>query len=149
MKERYRYSAMTRMSFEGILARDGVLIYPNVGDSMRPMIRQGRDLLVIRRLERKPVRNDIVLYKRDNGQYVLHRLIKIRKNDYVMRGDNRYGKEYGITDQHIIGILTSIIRNGEELPLSSWKYRLYVYVWCNLYPLRAVVLRVQSLIKCF
>lgn len=140
---------MSRMSFEGILARDGVLVYSNVGDSMLPLIRQGRDLLVIKKPEHKPVQNDIVLYKRDNGQYVLHRIIKVRKRDYVLCGDNRYNKEYGITDRHIIGILTSIITNGKELPLSCRRYRLYTCVWCKLYPIRALVLLGRNVIRHF
>ena len=43
-----------------------------------------------------------------SGRYVLYRILKVRENDYVICGDNRYRKEYGITDQHINGVLTSV-----------------------------------------
>ena len=35
---------MTR--FEDVIERDGRLVYTNVGDSMRPLIRQDRDILI-------------------------------------------------------------------------------------------------------
>ena len=38
---------MTNSSFEEQLARTGKLIYTNKGDSMMPLIKQDRDLLII------------------------------------------------------------------------------------------------------
>ena len=55
------------------------------------------------------------MYKRDNGKHILHRVLKVRRDDYVMCGDNRWAKEYGIQDRHIIGVLTAVIRNGKEI----------------------------------
>ena len=73
---------MSKSGFEEILERDGRLIYSSVGDSMLPMIRQGRDLLVIEKPAGRLKRYDIPLYKRDNGRYVLHRILKVRDKDY-------------------------------------------------------------------
>ena len=137
-------SEMNKSSFEEILARDGRLFYTNVGDSMMPLIKQGRDLLVIEKTHGKLKKYDILLYKRDNGQYVLHRILKVRKNDYVICGDNRWSKETGITDRHIIGVLTALVREGKEVPLDTRKYRLYTHLWCDFFLIRAVILRMQS-----
>ena len=70
---------MTR--FEDIIDRDGRLIYTNVGDSMMPLIRQDRDLLIIEKPDGRLKKYDVPLYKRDNGQYVLHRILKFREDD--------------------------------------------------------------------
>ena len=135
-------------TFEEELNRTGHLIYSNVGDSMLPLIRQGRDLLVIEKTHGARLNKyDIPLYKRDSGQYVLHRILKVRENDYVICGDNRYNKEYGITDRHIIGVLTSVVRDGKELDFGSFKYRLYVFLWCGLFPVRAFILRIKHYAK--
>lgn len=116
---------MSKKTFEDILNEKGELIYSNVGDSMFPLI-QPRDLLVIKKWDGNPLKKfDIPLYKRDSGQYVLHRVIKVRKNDYVLCGDNRRLKETGITDRHILGVLTAIIRGGKTLPLDSPLFRRY------------------------
>ena len=71
-----------------------------------------RDLLVIVAVKKPLERYDIPLYRRDSGQYVLHRIVDIKDDGYVMRGDNRDILEYGIEDSQIIGVLTHIIRGG-------------------------------------
>ena len=152
---------MRKDSIEEILAREGRLIYSNVGDSMLPLIRQGQDLLVIERPKewdevdragaktvQKLKRFDIPLYRRDNSSvYVLHRVLAIRRNDYVLCGDNRWHREYGITDKNIVGRLTAVVRNGKELPLSGWRYGLYVLLWCRLFFLRALLLKCSAFVR--
>lgn len=138
---------MNKSSFEEVLARDGRLVYSNVGDSMAPLIRQGRDLLVIVRPQGRLKKYDIPLYKRRSGQYVLHRILKVRENDYVICGDNRFRREYGVTDAQILGVLESLVRGGREIPLRGWKYRLYEFFWCDLFPLRALVLKAVYVLK--
>ena len=132
---------MPKSSFEEVLARDGRLVYSNVGDSMWPLIRQGRDLLVIERPRGRLRKYDVPLYRRDSGQYVLHRVLRVREKDYVICGDNRACPETGITDKHILGVLTAVVRDGKELAVTDWRYRLYVRLWCGLFPLRALVLK--------
>ena len=114
---------------------------------MRPLIRQGRDLLVIKKPTGRLKKYDVPLYRRDSGQYVLHRILRVRENDYVICGDNRWHIETGITDQNIIGVLTAIIRDGKKLPVTDWRYRLYAHLWCDLFPLRAFVLRGWHVLK--
>ena len=108
---------------------------------MLPVIRQGRDLLVIRRQTGRLKKYDVPLYRRDSGQYVLHRVLKVREKDYVICGDNRWHRETGITDRQILGVLTAIIRDGKEVPVTAPLYRLYVHLWCGLFPLRAFFLK--------
>ena len=133
---------MNKSTFENEINRSGKLVYTNVGDSMKPLIRQGKDLLIIEKADGRLKKYDVPLYRRDSGQYVLHRILKVRENDYIICGDNRWQKEYGVTDRHIIGVLTSVVRNGNHaISVSSLRYRIYVHIWCDLFPLRTFVLR--------
>lgn len=133
---------MNKSTFENEINRSGKLIYTNVGDSMKPLIRQGKDLLIIEKADGRLKKYDVPLYRRDSGQYVLHRILKVRENDYIICGDNRWQKEYGITDRHIIGVLTAVVRNGNHaISVSSFRYMIYVHIWCDLFPLRALALR--------
>ena len=125
-------------TFEDILERDGRLVYTNVGTSMMPLLRERRDLMVIEK--KGPERLhwlDVPLFKRDNGQYVLHRVMWVRKNDYVICGDNQWYLERGITDKHILGVLTQVDRDGKILDMRSPKMRLYGLLQWLFYPLRA------------
>lgn len=138
---------MNKSSFEQELNEKGVLVYTNVGDSMLPLIRQNRDLIIIKKHQGRLKKYDVPLYKRDSGQYVLHRVLKVRRNDYVLCGDNRCNKEYGISDKHIIGVLTAVKRNGRTINVTDRKYRIYVHLWCDFFPIRAAIIRLRTLIK--
>ena len=138
---------MANSTFEEQLAKNGKLIYTNKGDSMMPLIKQGSDLLIIEPVHGRLKKYDVPLYKRDSGQYVLHRILKVRKNDYVICGDNRWIKEYGICDRHIIGVLTAVVRNGKEVSVHDRKYKLYVHLWCDFFPVRAFIVHVVSKLK--
>ena len=132
-----------KTTFEDVIRENGRLVYTNVGDSMYPLIKP-RDLLVITAAQTPLRRYDIPLYKRDSGQYVLHRIVKIRNGSYLICGDNRAWVEHGIEDRHIIGLLTGIIRNGEELPVRvTAKTRL----WCASITLRKIVFRLRRIGK--
>lgn len=139
---------MDKSTFEEQLAKSGKLIYTNKGDSMMPLIKQDRDLLIISRKPRRRLKKyDVPLYKRDSGQYVLHRILQVRPHDYVICGDNRWSKEYGIQDRHIIGVLTAVVRNGKEISVNDWKYRAYVHLWCDFFPIRAFIVHVKYWLK--
>lgn len=132
---------MSKSTFEEELKEKGVLVYTNVGTSMRPLIRQGKDVMIIKSFDNccKLKKMDVPLYKRENGQYVLHRIIKVTKDGYVIRGDNTYSNEYGVTDHQILGVLTGVIRNGKEIGVNSFGYKVYSYFWLYTYYIRKVV----------
>lgn len=133
---------MSKSTFEEELKEKGVLVYTNVGTSMRPLIRQGKDVMIISSLDklgRNLKKKDVPLYKRESGQYVLHRIIKVTKDGYVIRGDNTYSNEYGVTDHQIIGVLSGVIRNGKEISVNSFGYKVYSYFWLYTYYIRKVV----------
>ena len=134
-------------TFEQEIQRTGKLIYTNVGDSMMPLIRQDKDLLIIEKVSGRLKKYDVPLYRRDNGKYVLHRILKVREQDYVICGDNRWCKEYGITDRHIIGVLTGIVRNGKTISVTDKKYLLYVHLWCDFFPVRALLVHIFAKLK--
>ena len=138
---------MSKSTFEEEIRRKGKLVYTNVGDSMLPLIRQGRDILIISAVNGRLKKYDVPLYKRDSGQYVLHRILKVRADDYVICGDNRWQREYGISDRHIIGVLTGIVRDGKEISVNDNRYRLYVHLWCDFFYVRAFILMVKHYIK--
>jgi len=131
-------------SFEEILELDGKLIYKNKGVSMMPLIREGKDLMVIEKAASVPYRKyDAVLFKRENGIYVLHRILKKVPDGYWIVGDHCYAGE-NVNEHQILGVLTAVIRGGSEIPVTDFGYRLYVHLWCDFYPLRFLILRAKA-----
>ncbi len=138
---------MNKTTYEQELEQNGSLIYTTVGMSMRPFLRSGQDLMVIERPGSgrcKP--RDVVLYRRRSGKYVLHRIMWVRKDDYVLCGDNCWNLEPGIRDDQILGVLTAVIRDGKRQDVGQWSYRAKVFAWWLLYPIRACVFYIRYVI---
>ena len=130
-------------TFEELLNAKGFIVYTNVGGSMLPLLRQRRDVIEIRK--KGPGRcqkYDVVLYKRGD-QYILHRILKVMPEGYIIAGDNNTFVETDIRDENILGVMVRVIRNGKSITMDDWKYRLYVHLWCDCYPARMLLLRVK------
>lgn len=140
---------MNNSTYEEQLQEHGKLIYTNVGDSMMPLLRQNRDLMVIEaRPQGRLKKYDAVLYKRPaTGAYVMHRILEVREDDYVLCGDNRCWKEEGVKDDWILGILTAVIRDGKQISVTDRKYRLYVHLWCDFFPVRRIILILRNRLR--
>ena len=127
-------------TFSQELAETGRVVYTTRGASMRPLLRQGKDVVVIEKPKEHWKKYDAVLFLRKNGQYVLHRILKELDGKYWIVGDNCLGGEM-VSEQQIIGVMTSLKRGGRSVKLTDWRYRLYVRLWCAPYRLRFFVLR--------
>ena len=131
-EEMYLADAITVI--EEVLQADGEFrLYPK-GTSMLPLLVQGKDSVVLRRrndsLEKPLKKHDIAFYRRNSGQFVLHRVMKrSRDGSYTMCGDNQTVLEKGITPDQIIGYVCRIYKGERELSLASVKYKIYVLFW--------------------
>ena len=139
-----------KTTFEEELGRSGKLLYTNVGVSMRPLLREGRDVMVIERAEDFRTL-DAVLFRRPGvsgrGAYVLHRILKVLPNgNYWIVGDNCIEGET-VAKENVLGVLTGVMRDGKLLRVTDFRYRLYVHLWCAPYCLRFFVLRAKGWLK--
>lgn len=125
------------------LRENGVYVTNTVGHSMEPFLSHHRDVVVISRPERELCKYDVVLYRTSSGDYVLHRIIKPREHDFIIRGDNNYFNECVPRDK-IIGVLTSFVRNGKRGKVTDFGYRFYSRVRCASYPFRAAWRKLRS-----
>ena len=107
--------------FEEVLEKDKELFFTNVGYSMYPLIKQREDILhIVTSSSYK--KGDIVLYKSDIDHYVLHRILKIKKDKIICAGDYNYFKDKPIKFEQILGKLISIKKkDGKEIDLSKDK----------------------------
>ena len=107
--------------FEDVLNKDGELFFTNVGYSMYPLIREREDILHIVQSNTYQ-KGDIILFKSNAEHYVLHRILKIKKDKFITAGDYNYFKDQPITKEQILGLLISIKKkDGTLIDLSKDK----------------------------
>lgn len=114
------------------------------GYSMYPLLRDDTDNVIIEKSDsfRK---YDVVLYKRQNGQYVLHRILCERNGSFVIAGDNETVKEYPVEHTDCIGKV-KLFERGRHIftPHTPW-YMLYSRVWVWFFPFRRIMGKVLKL----
>lgn len=101
-------------SFEDVLDKDGELVFTNVGYSMYPLIKQREDVLRIVKSDNYK-KGDVVLYKSEIDHYVLHRILKIKKDKIILAGDYNYFKDKPISGDMILGVLKSITKKDGKI----------------------------------
>ena len=104
---------------------------------MLPMLRQGIDKVVLSPLPQRLKKYDLPLYQRDNGQFVLHRIVEVGET-YTCLGDNQFQKEPGLRQEQMIALVTAFTRKDREIPVTAWHYRLYCRVWYHSRHLRHI-----------
>lgn len=136
---------MTKTIEESLL-ENGKHWQTTVGDSMEPMLRDRKNIVEIVKAEGELKKYDLPLYKRPDGKYVLHRILKVKKDCYITCGDNRYSREK-VPKEWIVGVASGYFKGQRFIPVSSPKYRFYVHLRCDFFYIRAVFLYLKSRIK--
>ena len=116
------------------------------GNSMRPLLENERDKAIISPFSILN-KGDIVLAEIFSDKFVLHRIIRICDNHVTLMGDgNIRGVEECMVD-NVIGLVTSVVRNGEVWQSTDLRWRLLRYIWPRLKFVRRYLLAVYNLSK--
>ena len=134
------------MNIEEKLKESGVYVGKTEGDSMNPLIVEGRDKVIIKPPVFPLKKYAVPLYKKD-GHYTLHRIIKVTKKGYIIRGDNRYSNEYDVSEDKIVGVLSGIITGDKVTEVNDKVYLRKSRHIVNTYPLRKTKRFILAVIK--
>ncbi len=119
-------------SIEEAVSKGNFVIHSH-GVSMWPMIRNGKDSVRIEPVQGRLNKFDLPLYKDNRGRYVIHRVIEVTDEGYVICGDGLCEKEYDITDKNILGRVEGFFRKEKYISCQSKGYRLYVRLWAGTF----------------
>ena len=118
------------------LKSGGKVSFTPRGTSMLPLFRDNVDTVILATPEFALKKYNIVFYRRNNGQYILHRIVKVQKDSYKIRGDNQVVNEYGISKDNIIAVFVGFKRNGKEYTTANILYKIYSIIWVKTVLLR-------------
>lgn len=117
------------------------------GNSMSPFLIHGRDRVWLARPDRPVHRGDILLYRRKNGMYVLHRVYAVEAGAFIMVGDAQTKLEKGIQQKQIIAVVTKAERKGKMLTPGCFWWDFFERVWVRIPTLRRTIHRLYSLLR--
>ena len=117
------------------LVRTGSVRFRVKGVSMLPLLRNGRDEVVVRPVDLAAVKPGDILLFRYRGRHILHRLIRQEDMIYHFRGDNAWSEEKCVSTD-IVGCVEIVYRcrkrKGEVAcykAVSPHSFRWYCAVW--------------------
>lgn len=124
-------------SIEAKIAELGEIVFSNKGKSMYPMLRNRKDMSVIRRFEGERLKvGDVPVFRMKCGKLVMHRIIKVTPEMYITRGDNETHCEKA-RPESIFGVLKGFYRNGRYIDCEKSRlYKCYVFLNRISYPIR-------------
>ena len=117
------------------------------GSSMTPFLVHGRDTVYLSK-EKEPLRRgNMVLYRRDSGNYILHRVYRVEETTFTMVGDAQTWLEPGIRPDQILAIVTAVRRKGKVLQPGSFWWDFFEKVWIRMVPLRPAMMKTYACLK--
>lgn len=103
------------------------------GFSMRPMMRNEKDKVVLTAHTKEDIKLGNVMLFRHNGNHIMHRIINIDGNNVTFAGDGNYRIIERATKEDIVAQVTTIIRpSGYTISLDSRRWKIYSKIWLAL-----------------
>lgn len=95
------------------------------GNSMLPFLADGRDRVILQRIEKLPKKGDIVFYRRKNGAYVLHRVVKRSGELFYFSGDAQLRVEGPVGKGQLLAVCKEVERDGKTIKSGDISWLLY------------------------
>ncbi|MBQ8797301.1 MAG: S24/S26 family peptidase [Oscillospiraceae bacterium] len=119
------------------------------GRSMLPLLRAYRDSVELIPVSGRQKNGRIILYRRANGQFVLHRIVRQTEDGYICCGDNEAARE-PVMHTQLLAVVDVLVRKGKRITLEQTGYQLYTALWVGLFPLRGLYIAIRRFCgKCY
>ena len=102
------------LGLEESLKQNGIYVTQTKGDSMNPMLVEGRDKVVIVPPVFPLKKHDIPVYRKQ-GHYTMHRIVKVTKKGYIICADNRGVLETTVKESDIVGMLEGFYQEDKYI----------------------------------
>ena len=116
------------------------------GNSMAPFLVHGRDRAWLTGVKRPLKVGDIVLYRRDSGAYILHRICRAEGDRFCLIGDAHRVIEQNIRRDQIFAVVCRVERKGKVLAPGSFWWEFFEKIWVRIIPLRGALARLYGML---
>lgn len=124
-----------------IIREHGVYASATRGRSMRPLFKEGRDVVYVFALDTNIKKYDVLLYSVGN-RLTLHRVIGFKEDLLLIRGDNTYELET-VSREDVVGRLGAYTRRGKYKQVTSFHFKLFTFFAIAFYPVRYALRKIK------
>ena len=144
MSTRVLPASVLMPEYEALLLEGAELPLVISGSSMLPFLAPGRDTVLLKKPDRPLKRGDIVFYRRRNGDYILHRLLRIRDGRCWMIGDAQTVIEGPLDEPCIFAYVTRVRRKGKTEKPGTFRLEFFARTWLRVIPARHVIMKLYG-----
>ena len=118
------------------------------GTSMQPFLKNGEDVVWLRACTPSDIKKGaILLFERADGSFILHRVNKILPDGKLMMNGDAHQWLEKIRPEQVVAVVNEIEKNGKKISCGSPGYRLKVFAWGLLRPVRHYVVRIIKIFR--
>jgi len=100
------------------------------GNSMMPFLRENRDSVELSAAGINDLRfGQIALIRRNDGIYILHRVILKVKGSFYLAGDAQCRVEGPLMPDQLIAVVTNIWRKDKQISASNILWKILSFLW--------------------
>lgn len=114
------------------------------GSSMSPFLIHQRDYIYFKKPDRELKKGDMVFYQRDSGQFVMHRIWKVRPDGYYIVGDAQTVIEGPVRRNQIFALITKVQRKGKWLEPGDFWWEFFEHIWIHMIPIRRKIIKIYA-----
>lgn len=114
------------------------------GSSMSPFLIHQRDYIYFKKPDRELKKGDMVFYQRDSGQFVMHRIWKVRPDGYYIIGDAQTVIEGPVRRDQIFALITKVQRKGKWLEPGDFWWEFFEHIWIHMIPIRRKIMKIYA-----
>ena len=135
--------------YRRLLQEDEIEALPLIvtGSSMTPFLIDQRDKVYLKKIDSPVCPGDILLYQRDNGSYVLHRVFLADDDCYTMIGDAQDEYEFGVQNHQLIARVVFCVRKDKRIEPGDFWWEFFARVWLHMVPVRKLIIKFVSRLK--
>ena len=115
------------------------------GNSMSPFLTHRRDTVYLSRVQRPLKKGDMILFRRDSGDYILHRILRMENGMYILIGDAQNWVE-PVRDDQVLALVTAVRRKDKLLKEGDFWWVFFEKIWIRMIPLRCPVMKLYALV---
>lgn len=110
------------------IEESGVIAFVPSGDSMWPTLKNKKQSVIVKKKTERLKKGDVGFFVRADGSYILHRVIEVTDNGYVMLGDSQVNPE-NVEEQNVFGVMSGFYRGKKQIDVNSTEYQTEIKKW--------------------